>query len=589
MKRLFGILIVWFLLCVSTIAADFYGATSLTGGVAGALDYIDGDNLLDGDGAFVITDGTSYQYRLDATSGAAQLSPRIIAPDTNPGTKRWVLNTDNMTVGSRLNVKIYGAVGDGVTDDTSAIQACVDAAILVNGVVVFPPGTYIVTTTITVALPGHLYIVGNCATIKQEDNANLTEILILQGGSQKYITTNGLTVDGNMANNTAVTAVKILNLSSVSEPLGITAINADVGVAITGNTEKMKFDLSVYNCTVGVYVYSGVDLYTSDENMIFINGHSCGTFYKVDGTNGKCSAVVHISAEIASANAIHLISTNYTVLTGEIRGCASNGLVIEGTGSYCLINTLMLIGMDTGWGLLCDNASRLRGKVFLMSFAGGAWIKEAVYGELELYAGSIDSLAALRLGEEGVTSVQRFTTLPGSMFYTDGTNAIHFEDTYSCVVNAQYLASGTNDILFDDNSRNDTVIINGRSITATKFVSTGTSPRVDVIGQEHLESFANVDATPSVLGMGETVLSGVSTETIDAFYDGYYGQPLTVISKAAITFSTSAANRLIGSSANIVTASGDVTKWVCETPGTTASVWRLVGFVDVSADNSGGA
>ena len=49
------------------------------------------------------------------------------------------------------------------------------------------------------------------------------------------------------------------------------------------------------------------------------------------------------------------------------------------------------------------------------------------------------------------------------------------------------------------------------------------------------------------------------------------------------------ATRLIGSSVDITTASGDVTEWVCEVGGTSSSVWRLVAFVDVSVDNSAGA
>lgn len=45
-----------------------------------------------------------------------------------------------------LNVEDYGAVHDGVTDDTAAIQAAIDAAYDAGGgVVYFPAGLYIVS------------------------------------------------------------------------------------------------------------------------------------------------------------------------------------------------------------------------------------------------------------------------------------------------------------------------------------------------------------------------------------------------------------------------------------------------------------
>ena len=73
------------------MANNFYPATGLIGGAEGALDNIDGAGLADGDGAVVITDGIAYLYHLNATSGVAEHSPTIIAPDDNAGDKRWEL------------------------------------------------------------------------------------------------------------------------------------------------------------------------------------------------------------------------------------------------------------------------------------------------------------------------------------------------------------------------------------------------------------------------------------------------------------------------------------------------------------------
>jgi hypothetical protein len=103
-----------------------------------------------------------------------------------------------------------------------------------------------------------------------------------------------------------------------------------------------------------------------------------------------------------------------------------------------------------------------------------------------------------------------------------------------------------------------------------------------------IQTLTDSDTTPNVdnLTYCQTGTTGI---TITRFDNGFVGQELTIISKGAIVFDTSSANRLIGSSVDITTASGDVTLWICETSGTTSSVWRLKGFVDVSADNSGGA
>jgi hypothetical protein len=68
-----------------------YKKTALTGGSASALDGISGAVLFGGEFAHVMVGGVVYIYELNATSGAAESIPDIIAPDVSPGNKRWIL------------------------------------------------------------------------------------------------------------------------------------------------------------------------------------------------------------------------------------------------------------------------------------------------------------------------------------------------------------------------------------------------------------------------------------------------------------------------------------------------------------------
>ena len=78
-----------------------WGRTALTGGVSGALDALDADNLIEGMRAITVESVGEvpevYEHRLNASSGAAESSPDVIKPDSGGGVspytgdKRWIL------------------------------------------------------------------------------------------------------------------------------------------------------------------------------------------------------------------------------------------------------------------------------------------------------------------------------------------------------------------------------------------------------------------------------------------------------------------------------------------------------------------
>jgi len=99
-----------------------YIKTALTGGTTDAVDGIDGDTLLDGDVCHVYVSNVAYQYILDDDSGATESSPDVIAPDLNPGDKRWILQTS-----AHISDDAYAAGWDGETDTAPSRNAVYDA------------------------------------------------------------------------------------------------------------------------------------------------------------------------------------------------------------------------------------------------------------------------------------------------------------------------------------------------------------------------------------------------------------------------------------------------------------------------------
>lgn len=106
------------------------------------------------------------------------------------GVGRWkrVGGTDDL-----LNVKWFGAVGDGVTDDTTAIRAAIAA-----GSVYFPPGTYL-TGRLNIPDNRTLQGAGWQSILKFKDNQNEPFIInaTLTGSGTSNIHIMDLKIDGN--------------------------------------------------------------------------------------------------------------------------------------------------------------------------------------------------------------------------------------------------------------------------------------------------------------------------------------------------------------------------------------------------------
>jgi len=147
--------------------------------------------------------------------------------------KVFVLKTKNFTIGTTAltfeefssgggggssnlpyrNVKDYGALGDGSTDDTAAIQACINIG---AGKVWFPNGNYVVTgidvDIDSVTLYGNG---GESSKLTLKANSNRSVILANKSSGQLFnFTCKGMFIEGNRDNQTGSSEVHGIELKS---------------------------------------------------------------------------------------------------------------------------------------------------------------------------------------------------------------------------------------------------------------------------------------------------------------------------------------------------------------------------------------
>ena len=88
--------------------------------------------------------------------------------------------------GQVFNVKAYGAVGDGVTDDIAALNSALTAAAAAAGAIVyFPSGTYVIASTWTFSGRENVTVVGSQATLKAANSSNLDDLILVKNGSKE--------------------------------------------------------------------------------------------------------------------------------------------------------------------------------------------------------------------------------------------------------------------------------------------------------------------------------------------------------------------------------------------------------------------
>jgi hypothetical protein len=226
---------------------------------------------------------------------------------------------NRMIEGASVNVKDYGATGDGVTDDYVAILAALDS-MPNGGMLYFPPGTYSVGTALPLRHGINYYGDNPQVTILKAAAGSWDNILGLAYGgiSEQYdITIEGLTFDGNKANVT----------ENENNWLGTPSARLTAGETITSSSGG-----------TGTLAMSNVAL----TKIVPYPSSITGTFNVGDTVTGATSGNTMVIGSKTSDDAFQICIRSSSLTNSIIRNCRFINSVMTALSLYNLPSNVLV-------------------------------------------------------------------------------------------------------------------------------------------------------------------------------------------------------------------------------------------------------
>jgi hypothetical protein len=295
--------------------------------------------------------------------------------------------TYSMIDGAVLNVKDYGAVGDGVTDDTVAIQNAVNAANAAGGGTVYlPAGTYGINgatgpfSTFNanhgggVALVANVRLTGDGVGVTVLKNiSNLWRMVIgIRGGDNIGIS--NLTIDGDWPTRTPV-------------PLA-TDVKRGEGIIFWSGTSSCE------NFTMNFVEVKNTGHYGIGFQNVDINSATVTNLF-FENIGGDC---IDIKKTISGATTYDKNIIINNVLSRD--GCGHNdadhnNLAVIDVGGRCVVSNVHIFGLDSYGTQLGNVGVRFRAPVNPDRFGSEGSVGENIY------------IVSTKLNSEGSGSLKR--------------------------------------------------------------------------------------------------------------------------------------------------------------------------------------
>lgn len=225
---------------------------------------------------------------------------------------RWVTSLPGQT--GSVNVRDYGATGNGTTDDTAAIQAAITAA--AGRQVFVPPGTYVVTSTVAYSTSG------NTAGLKIAGAGMYHTVFDNRVASGPMIRIDG---DGTAAQSQRGAVLEGFTITTTTSPA-----NSD-GIEFVASWNMRVEGVRIHGLTGNGIV--GISTGDPDSSAYFVITRSLFTSNTKWGIDLQDSGLTIVFGEV-SRNQFQSNTAGGIRMSGQLMRVIQNSFVLSGIGLH---------------------------------------------------------------------------------------------------------------------------------------------------------------------------------------------------------------------------------------------------------------
>jgi hypothetical protein len=278
--------------------------------------------------------------------------------------------TNSMIAGAVVNVKDVGAVGDGVADDSGAIQAAINSLASNGGTVYFPPGDYVIANTIIASSANVVFDLNKqymAFKSTYEPIDPITNVPITGTEYELYpvmfaVTANNCTfINGNFhqgnydrstqfiwGNNNNVSNLRVLNCDFYDSLY----VAGQQGVPVISRpfcTETIVDNCYFYNCKAGVVIQGPNSTISNCKSINTTSNGGTDSMFSIDDGDNNSIINCFVSKDANAAQSGNVLEI------GNVTNYLVQGNIVVGITGGVGIENLIISGASGTNGIIADN------------------------------------------------------------------------------------------------------------------------------------------------------------------------------------------------------------------------------------------